>query len=153
MPSTDSLNTAQPIALAALLILCFSLTFFWFQFPKYTLLSKYGKLTIQICGTLAMTSGFLLFTNLDHDFITNLASLFGLIAMTGTIFGLHKNGWKMLYYFGLFNLLLVGLNNFLYYNKDLIVYLPLVQKITFATFLFWICCIDIKIYQMRKTND
>ncbi len=146
-------NTAQPIALAALLILCFSLTFFWFQFPKYTLLSKYGKLTIQICGTLAMTSGILLFTNLDHDFITNLASLFGLIAMTGTLFGLHKNGWKMLYYFGLFNLLLVGLNNFLYYNKDLIVYLPLVQKITFATFLFWICFIDIKIYQMRKTND
>jgi hypothetical protein len=144
------LNTAQPIALAALLILCFSLTFFWLLFPKYTVLGNYGKLTIRISGTLAMTCGILLFTNLDHDFITNLASLFGLIAMTGTLFGLHKNGWKMLYDFGLFNLILVGVNNLLYYNKELILYLPLVQKITFATFLIWICCIVIKIYYLRK---
>jgi hypothetical protein len=144
------LNSAQPIALTAMLILCFSLTFFWLLFPKYTLLGNYGKLTIQIFGTLAMTSGILLFTDLNHDLITNLASLFGLIAMTGTLFGLHKDGWKMLYYFGLFNLILVGVNNYLYYNKDLIMYLPLVQKITFATFLIWICCINIKIYYLRK---
>jgi hypothetical protein len=97
-----------------------------------------------------MTSGILLFTKLDHDFITNLASLFGLIAMTGTLFGLHKNGWKMLYYFGLLNLILVGVNNVLYYNKELILYLPLVQKITFASFLIWICCINIKIFYLRK---
>ena len=144
------LNTSQPIALAALLILCFSLTFFWQLFPKYTVLGNYGKLTIQIFGTLAMTSGILLFTNFDHDLITNLASLFGLIAMTGTLFGLHKNGWKMLYYFGLLNLILVGVNNVLYYNKELILYLPLVQKITFASFLIWICCINIKIFYLRK---
>lgn len=147
------LNKAQPIALTALLILCFSLTFFWLVFPKYILLTNYGKLTIQIFGMLAMTSGILLFTTLDHDFITNLASLFGLIAMIGTLSGLRKNGWKMLYYFGLFNLILVGVNNLLYYNKELILYLPLIQKITFATFLIWICCIDIKIYQLRKTTD
>jgi len=147
------LNKAQPIALTAMLILCFSLTFFWLVFPKYILLTNYGKLTIQIFGTLAMTSGILLFTTLDHDFITNLASLFGLIAMIGTLSGLRKNGWKMLYYFGLFNLILVGVNNLLYYNKELILYLPLIQKITFATFLIWICCIDIKIYQLRKTTD
>ena len=135
-------NSAQPIALTAMLVLCITLAFFWSQFPKYTNLCKTYKLTIQISGTLAMLIGFFLFTKFDHDLITNLASLFGLIATAGTFLGLFKNGWKTLFYFGLFNIILVIANNFLYYNKDLISYLPIVQKITFMTFLIWICLID-----------
>jgi len=49
------------------------------------------------------------------------------------------------------NFLLVALNNFLL-QKGLIIYLPVVQKITFALFLFWICSIDINpYYQQIKT--
>lgn len=140
-------NSAQPIALTAMLILCLSLTYFWLQFPKYTHLGNYYKYGIQISGTLAMTIGLLLFTKIDHDLITNLATFFGLIAMTGTFIGLYKNGWKGLFYVGLINIVLIIANNGLYYNKDLIFYLPLVQKITFATFLTWICCINLKIYR------
>lgn len=143
-------NTAKPIALTAMLILCLSFTFFWLQFPIYTNLGKNYKRTIQIFGTLAMIAGFFLFAKFDHDFITNLASLFGLIAMAGTFAGLYKNGWRVLFYFGFLNILLVVTNNVFYYDKNLIFYLPLVQKITFATFLIWICCINIKIYRLTK---
>lgn len=142
-------NTAQSIALIALFVLCLALTLFWWQFPYYTNLSKNYKLTIQIFGTLAMLMGCFLFTELDHDLITNLASFFGFIATIGTLIGLYKNGWKILLYFGLINMLLVITNNFLYYNKGLILYLPLVQKITFATFLTWICCINLKIFNLN----
>jgi len=145
-------NTAQPIALTAMSILCITLTFFWLQFPKHTNLDKKYKLTIQVCGTMATVIGLFLFTKFDHDLITNLASLFGLIAIAGTFIGLHKNGWKTLFYFGLLNIMFVIVNNFLYYDKDLISYLPVVQKITFATFLTWICCITIKIYDTVKNS-
>jgi hypothetical protein len=143
-------NTAQPIALFAMLVLCFTLTYFWLRFPKFTMLNKVFKIAIQVFGTLAMTGGLLLFTNIDHDLITNLTSFFGIIATAGTVSGLYKNGWTTLFYFGGLNILLVLANNFLYYNNELILYLPLVQKITFVTFLIWFCCIDFRIFILTK---
>jgi hypothetical protein len=50
-------NTAQPIALTAMFILCVTLTLFWVQFPMFTSLNKAYKLTIQISGSLAMLIG------------------------------------------------------------------------------------------------
>lgn len=146
-------NQAQPIALSAMLILCIALAYFWLQFPKYTNLNKTYQLIIHMSGVLAMLISLLLFTNINHDLTTNLASLFGLIATIGTFMGLFKNGWKTLFYFGLLNMLLIVVNNFLYYNPHLISYLPIVQKITFATFLIWIGLIDLKIYKLAKKKQ
>ena len=146
-------NSAKPVALAGMLVLCLTLSFFWFIFPRQLNVSKYLKFTIQISGALAMTVAFFLFTDLNHDFITNLASSFGAIATLGTLIGLYKNNWHILFLLGLFNILLVGLNNYVYYNKDLLIYLPVVQKITFASFLLWICCIDINLYRWQTVNN
>ncbi len=146
-------NSAQPIALTAMFILCLALIYFWLNFPKYTSIKRSYKLVIQICGTLAMTIGFFLFTKIDHDLITNLSSLLGLIAMSGIFTGLYKNRWRTLLNFGILNILLVIANNILYYNKELILYLPIVQKITFATVLIWICSINIKMYRWQKDNS
>jgi hypothetical protein len=99
-----------------------------------------------------MTISLFLFTTIDHDLITNLASVFGLIATTGTFIGLFKAKWYGLFAFGLLNILLVGLNNYVYYNKGLIVYLPIIQKISFVTFIVWVCSIDIKIYRATLTT-
>ncbi len=139
-------NPAKPVAMTGMFVLCLTLTFFWFLFPKHIHLNKKLKLVIQISGTLAMTIAFFLFTNSNHDLVTNLASMFGLIATVGTFVGLYKTKWFGLFAFGLFNILLVGLNNYVYYTKGLIVYLPVIQKITFAAFLIWICCIDLNLY-------
>jgi hypothetical protein len=154
-----SSNTAQPIALIAMFILCLIFIYFWITFPKYADLNKQYKRTIQASGILAMTIGFFLSTRFDHDAITSLASLFGLIALTGTLIGLNKNRWKVLFYFGILNILFFTANIYLYFHKDYITYLPVVQKITFATFLIWICSIEIKIYTQftpvfkQKTNS
>jgi hypothetical protein len=143
-------NEAQPFALTAMFILCASLIAFWLRFPEHTRINIFLKRTIQVCGTLSMIIGFFLFTAFDHDLITNLASLFGLIAATGTLIGLLKNSWYTLFRFGLLNMLLIVLNTILYYDKHLIFYLPLVQKLTFATFLVWICLINLKMHQPTK---
>ncbi|MBI3139004.1 MAG: hypothetical protein HYZ15_10495 [Sphingobacteriales bacterium] len=146
------LNPAKPLAVTAMFILCLTLTLFWFLFPRQINLNNKLRLVIQISGTLAMTTAFFLFTNINHDLITNLASSFGAIATIGTFVGLYKTKWFRLFAFGLLNILLVGLNNLCYYDKELIVYLPVIQKVTFATFLIWLCCININLYRgQRKT--
>ena len=125
-----------------MIILSVSLSVFWFVFPSFICLNKYHKLTIQITGIGGMTSSFLLLTHLNHDLAINISSGISLIAMIGTIVAVYKHSWHNLFLFGLFNFLLIGSNNYLYYSEGMIMYLPLVQKITFISVLVWICLIS-----------
>lgn len=144
-------NGGRPIALAGMAVLCFSLSVFWFYFPRYVHFSKFSRRTIQVSGTLSMMIAIFLFTSL-HDTITYAASVIGLIAVAGTFIGLYKIKWFGLFGFGIFNLLLVVLNNYLYYTKGMLIYLPVVQKITFVSFLLWICWINVGLY-ISSTNN
>lgn len=139
-------NAAKPVAITGMFVLCLTLSFFWFLFSRQVIVNKRLKLLIQVSGTLAMIIAFFLFTNINHDVVTNLASVFGLIATTGTFIGLYKAKWFGLFAVGLLNILVVVINNYVYYTKGPIVYLPVIQKISFAFFLSWICCIDIQLY-------
>ena len=114
-------NPAKPIALTGMFVLCLTLSFFWFIFPRQITISKNLRLAIQVSGILAMTIAFFLFTNLNHDLVTNLASSFGAIAIIGTLIGLYKNKLFGLFRFGILNILLVGLNNLCYYNNELLI--------------------------------
>ena len=146
-------NPAKPVAMTGMFILCLTLSFFWFLFPRHINLDRKLKLVIQISGTIAMTIAFFLFTNINHDLVTNLAAFFGAIATVGTFVGLYKTKWLGLFAFGLLNILLVGLNNYVYYTNGLIIYLPVIQKITFVTFLIWVCSIDIKLYRREEKRQ
>jgi hypothetical protein len=138
-------NPARPVAITAMMFLCVSLAIFWLIAPIQLMLSKVLTRTIQISGTLAMSIGFLLFTPIDHDTITNLSSLLGLISTVGTMIGLYQKKLITLFGFSVLNMLLVILNNILYYNSEMIYYLPVVQKITFASFLLWVCLVCVKV--------
>jgi hypothetical protein len=137
-------NAAQPIALTAMVVLCISLAAFWFLFPLISLQKTLPVRIIQFAGIAAMGTAMLLNSSMNHDLITNLASLLGLVAVVGTLIGLRQLKWNRLFWFGTMNLLLVLLNNFLYYNSELIRYLPLVQKISFVAFLVWLFLISMK---------
>ncbi|MGB4848212.1 MAG: hypothetical protein WBP41_09865 [Saprospiraceae bacterium] len=140
-------NPARPIAMTGMLVLCLTLSFFWIQLPKYLRVAKWMKYIIQISGTLAMVVAFFLYTFIDHDLITNIASFLGLIAISCTLAGLYSNKWYGLFAFGLVNLIFVGLNNYFYRTEGMLMYLPVVQKISFASFLIWICAIDIHLFR------
>lgn len=137
-------NPARPIALAAMLLLCFTLTLFWYLFPIITGLSKIPRLLMQIAGILSMIMGFFLFTS-QHDFMVNIASFFGLIATTVSLIRIYQLQWTWLFRMGIFNAGLVLLNNILYYGNDTRANLPIVQKLTFLSFLLWICFISIQL--------
>jgi hypothetical protein len=138
-------NPARPIALTAMVVLCLTLTVFWYLFPIQVDFKKRARLLIQTAGLTAMSIGLFLFTSL-HDYIINVATLFGLVALIGTFIGLRKQNLTKLFGMGLFTIVLIGLNNLLYYNTGPLFYLPVVQKITFLYFLLWICCINISLY-------
>jgi len=139
-------NPARPIALAAMAVICLSLAFFWYLFPRDIPFGKAPKLIIQGSGIMAMVVAAFIATSF-HNIVIYLASLFGVIALIGTFIGLVKMKWHRLFRIGLANLVLVALNNYLYYTKGLLLYLPLIQKITFAFFLIWMCCIVVKLYK------
>ncbi len=136
-------NLGQPFALASLIVLALSLALFWWSFPNYLPLSKFKTRIIRITGVSSMIIACFLFTKINHDLITNTASLFGLIAILTSMWALYQNKLMAIFVFGLFNLVLVFINNWLYYDPSLIKYLPLVQKISFASVLTWIIWINI----------
>jgi hypothetical protein len=139
-------NAARPIAIVAMFFLCVTLMIFWYIFPKQTGFRKSRKLIVQISGFASMISIMFISTGL-HDIVINIATVFGLIAVIGTFIGLLELKWTKLFWVGIFILPLVALNNFLYYKIALLIYLPVVQKITFLYFLLWICLIDVSLYK------
>lgn len=142
-------NPTKPIAITGMVVLYITLAFFWLIFPRYINIDKKIKTLIQASGTLSMAIAILLFTSINHDLVTNLASGFGLLATMGTLIGLYQTKCYGLFVFGLLNILLVGLNNYVYYNGALIVYLPVIQKVSFLSFLTWICAINIQWYKLQ----
>lgn len=131
-------NPARPIAIAGMFVLCVSLSLFWWLVPIPLLIPPFWKRFIQGFGLLSMLSAGLLLSSTDHDTATNIASGLGMIALLALLAALYRSRWYGLFYFGLFNLILVALNNYLYYTPSLFYYLPLVQKISFASFLCWV---------------
>lgn len=145
-------NPARPIAITAMIFLAISLISFWCSFPKQAGLNQRMILTTAVSGILAMASGFFLFTSY-HDMAINMSGLMGLIALTGTMVGIWKIKLKIFFIAGIFNILLMILNNLLYYGNGL-AWLPLVQKITFASFLVWIAALNIRMFnKLRSVNQ
>ena len=99
-----------------------------------------------------MIAAFLLLTNIDHDLAVNFSSSLGFVAVLGVLVALYQLKWSKLFAFGLFNMVLIALNNYLYYIISDLTYLPIVQKLTFLSFLLWICSIEMKMYSSIKNQ-
>lgn len=141
-------NSARSYAMVGMLILCLSLSWFWYCFALYIPLKKSYQIGMQASGISSMCISFFIFTGW-HDAIINAAALLALTALAFTFTGLYKMKWWKLFWFGILNLLLVVLNNWLYFGGGLF-YLPVVQKITFASFLLWICLVCWGLYHFAK---
>jgi len=132
-------NHARPIALLASGVLALSLVIFWINFSIYSGFNKLARTVIQASGIMSMALAIFLFSSY-HDMVVNLATVAGLIPLTATFIGLFRLQWKILYWMGLFSLVLVALNSVLYYG-GMLRFLPLVQKFSFLYFLCWFCLI------------
>lgn len=143
-------NPGRPFGMASALVLSVTLIIFWWMFPRILNFARAGKLMIQVSGASSMMV-VLFLSSRYHDTILNIAVLLSLFALAGTFMGLYKMKWYSLFVFGAFNLLLVVVNNMIYYSGDLD-NLPVIQKITFLSFLLWICLIDLRLYRVSSSQ-
>ncbi len=139
-------NGGRAVALLAMAVLGLTLVSFWIITASLAAFSKPVKLLVIVSGIIAVALLPAL-PSAYHDVVINVSGFFGLIAMAAVYVAVYRNGWMNLFAFGIFNLLLVGLNNYLYHSGGSLYYLPLVQKISFASFLLWICLVDVRLYQ------
>ena len=138
-------NKAQPIALTGMFVVSISLAYFVFVFSQLIDLKKNKKITIQISAICGAIMSMFIFTSY-HNMVLNVACTFVLIAMLIILIEIKNIGWVNLFRFGTFNVALVALNNILYYGRGLIIYLPIIQKVTFVSFLLWICMLNVRLY-------
>lgn len=133
-------NTARPYAIGGMLVLGFSIVTFCRAFSQ-----KVGRKAVFIFGLATMICSCSLLLNVSHDFATNLTSALGLLTLLMIMTRLYKIKWKLLFFFGLFNIALVIFNNLFYYSPALIVYLPILQKVSFVSFLVWISGVSLRL--------
>ena len=142
-------NLARTTAIIAMSVLCLSIALFWYFVSGLFTFKPVFKKIIQYAGILSMV--ILIFLQADfHDSIINISGALGIIAITGTLIGLYKNHSYSLFGFGLICLFLFFLNNYIYYTKQLIYYLAVVQKISFFFFLLWFSLISIQLFQKTR---
>ncbi len=139
-------NTARPVAIISWLILCFSLSAFWYFLPGFFSVSNTLKKIIQLSGIAAMFIGAFLFTSL-HDMVIAAGGFLGLIAFIATLTGLYKTGLYRYFYTGLFCVALMGFNYYIMRSANFSSYLPVIQKFTFVIVLLWVFLI----YRRRYT--
>lgn len=141
-------NPSRPFAISSMIILCSSLALFFFQFVKHFAESGIWKPIIQISGTLSMISAVLIFTKY-HDLMTTISSIFGVLVVVGIIRIIYKSDLTVFKISGIVCIILLGINNLIYYSENYIEYLPIIQKITFVLILAWIVGLNLK---MKNKN-
>ena len=145
-------NPAKPFAVVAMVILCLSLLVFFIQFA---LVFEGGKIwghIIKWNAILSMSFAMLMFTAY-HDVMTMLSSIFGLFVVIGIIRAVYRSNLTIYKIGGFLCLVLLGINNYIYYSLDGIVVLPLVQKITFVVVLIWILGLNFEMVEMKRKKN
>lgn len=145
-------NPARPFAILAMIVLSSSMILFFFQFAEYFEKDKIWKLIIKISGALGMLGADFMFTRY-HDIMTTILSVFGSLVLIGMIRALHKRNLTFYKISGIVMILLIALNNMMYYNEDLIRYLPVVQKMNFVLVLAWTIGLNFKMKNKNLTEQ
>ena len=144
------MSMARWIAIPAWLILCLSLAFFFYQIAELRSTTLRSKQILKFGGIFTALASSLLFTRF-HDEVTILASIIGLLLILIFIRIVYHLDTKLYQVGGLVCLILLAVNNFIYYTEILLSYLPIIQKATFAFILSWILGYNASLYRSIKS--
>lgn len=134
-------NPASPLAIAAMVILCVSLMFLWYNIPKLFLINNTFKKIIQVSGIISMAIALFIFTRFHSEAIT-YAGLFGGIAFMATFIGLYRSRRYTLFALGIICLVLGVVTYTIYNTRVFLIILPFIQKVTLLLCLVWLVLID-----------
>ena len=143
-------NPSRPFAILAMIILCLSFIIFFIQFAHVFSLSQIWKKLMIFCGSLSMLFATFIFSSY-HDLMIVLSSILGIFPVIGIVLGIYKSDLTSFKVTGSFGLILLLINNVIYYSKSGIHFLPLIQKITFLVILFWIIALNFQIIKRKAS--
>ncbi len=130
------LNSARFLARGSLASLCAALLLLWFFLPSLFPGRGFNKRIMWISGILALVvTGFL--GSGTHDLTVRIAGFFGAIAFISCFVELYRMGYIKLMVYGVICLLIFGANYYIYETGKLIEQLPVIQKVTFVSFIGW----------------
>lgn len=142
-------NPAQPIAITAWIILCFSLCLFWVFLPRLFLYTNINHKIIQFAGVCSSLTGLFIFTE-AHDRIINISAFFGAIAMIAMVLELKTGKLYDLFGLGVLCFVLALINYIMFATNLLVAKMPVIQKIAFVFCLLMFGLIDFRIYQKER---
>lgn len=138
-------NPGSAVAIAAMTMLCLSLATFWYLLPDLLNTGRHHYQVVQYAGVGSMLLSIFVFSNY-HDMIIMAAVALGVVALAGTYVALFRSRSYALLGFGIICLLFILANSYIYYSKQWIVILPLLQKVTFVLYLLWILLINRRLW-------
>jgi hypothetical protein len=144
-------NGGRPFAIAGMAVLAIVFISTWLLSARVLLQSKPAQRVMQATAVLSMLPLVFLTTEY-HDQLLMLTALFGLVAMGLVYAALYRARKHGLFWFGLFNVLLIAVNNYIYYLAPTRYWLPLVQKFTFLSYLLWICLLSLMLYRLQRST-
>ncbi|MDG1730365.1 MAG: hypothetical protein P8K68_08665 [Algibacter sp.] len=142
-------NSARFFARAALGVLCSSIFFIWFFLPKLYTIKSINLIIMRLSGLLSLIITLFLASG-THDLIVRIAGIFGVIAVITCLVELYKAKYYKLLMLGVFCLIVFFVNFFIYETGYHIKILPVLQKITFISFIVWFVFLDIQLYKKLK---
>lgn len=142
-------NPAEPYAITAMVLLCIGFMIFFIQFAARFSDHRIWRYLIQISGTLTMICAILTFTEY-HATMIALSSFFGLFLLVGLIREIYKSNMTLMKAGGILCVLLIIINNYIYFSRNFVEILPLLQKITFAIVLIWIIGLNLELVKQNR---
>jgi hypothetical protein len=129
-------NPARPLAVLAVFMFCVSMAFV-FKSVSRRGQSRFHKKTIEIAGIGSMVYAFLVITPM-HDVLVGIALLFFVTAMLATFHVLYLERHFGMLCAGIVCLAVTLSNAAMYYGDVFFGFLPIVQKISLATWVGWL---------------
>ena len=152
------LNPGRHWARASLGVLCAGLLLLWYQLPALMQPSSVLRMLLRLSSAAAF--GTMVFLRAGtHDLIVRIAGIFGLVALLSAVIGLWRSGRPGMSILGGWCLGIFLLNYAVYETGSLIRALPLIQKVTFASFLGWFAWMNLALLRLhsrtaeRQTNE
>jgi len=144
------LNSGRYFARFSLAALCSGILLLWINLPRLFSRKSITKSIMWYSGILSLISTLFL-TSGTHDITVRIAGFFGVIAFISCFIELYKAGHYKLFTFGVLCLGIFLLNYYIYETGTFIGNLPIIQKITFVSFILWFVFLDIFFFRNVKT--
>lgn len=138
------------LGLSAMFFLCGGLSMFFFYFPHWLKLEGPWNPIIKWMGFISMICAMMIFTDL-HNIMIAIASILALPALFGIFVTLYQKRIMPALYLGIFILILLLLNNVIYYTDYMVSILPQLQKISCVIVIIWMISMNLLLIKRRGT--